>query len=158
MGKRKKTAEPAPPPEPRLLSIAVPVGFQHWAHIYEPISVRPDTPFLPRFTMRLPFEAFPEDMQPDLRVKEGADLSQGVHSSSKTRVEVVPPSWWGDDALVATLARLEARNLRRDEIFVGRELIVDLEAQRFKDLLPPPRFISWPPNRWVLRLLKVRIQ
>lgn len=105
--------------------VSTPCPAKHQVSVYEQAEGER------KFSIGLPLELVPAEHLGGVFIKKGAD-NPGDMLSVKSRYapEVIPAC--GDvDRLAEVLKRCEARNLGRDHVFHGRELLVSVERRLF---------------------------
>ena len=125
--------------EPRTFTVDVPAGDLRYPHVY---TMDEFPGVSPRYKVVFPWDLLnglvPDRDMADLRTTAKDGIIQ-VHASSKFRPEVAAE--WSDghhlrsydpvDRLVQELARLDARNVRRDLVFKGRRVSLYLTLYEY---------------------------
>lgn len=128
----------------------------YFPHIYTPQAPSgvgdPEDPRNHRFGLTVRLEDLPPELQhqvaPGRRPLEGGEYV--VHTKGRTRPRVVPMLENGVEAtgaaaelkLVELLSRLEACNVGKDRLFIGRRMQVEFRGIRYGAMATHPRFIE----------------
>lgn len=117
----------------QTISFAIEDGATTWPKVYETTKSHPEA--LPSHRLAVPSSMIPPDLLSYLHVSPRFNT---VTLSSRNAPPVSTPYQTDEeiDRLVRLLARLDAQNRSRDQLFHGRRLTVEAQVIRFEDSRP----------------------